>query len=206
VKIHILTANIYLRSGIATLAEQLGYVINVINPESGNYLDEVNFNDLVVFHADKREPLLLSKILSFSGKTKLMLIGSHKLRLETLCSINEVVDERAPVGMVLHMLKSSIKAQRCYEDKYISLSDKERMILIRILSGATANVIARQVGLSAKTVYAHKTNAFRKLGAKTIHDILPLKNIIFEREYHMKLGVSNVYLGHPLTEYYENSL
>lgn len=201
-KIHILTANIYLQLGIATLAEQLGCVINVINPESRNYMHEVNFNDLVVFHADKREPILLSRVLCFSGKTKLMLIGSHKLRLDTLCSINEVVDERAPVDIVFLALKASIKARSCYEDKYTSLSFNERMVLIKILNGVTANVIARQVGLSVKTISAHKINAFRKLGAENIHDILPLKNIIFEREYQMMFGIKNS-PGQPIIKYYE---
>jgi hypothetical protein len=108
-KIHILTANTYLRIGLMSLVEQLGYVVNIIKPDTENYFDEVNSDDLVVFHADRKEPLLISKILDFNGKTKLMLIGSRKLSLERLCSINEVVDELTPIDKLLSALKRQLK-------------------------------------------------------------------------------------------------
>ncbi|HFS8154870.1 hypothetical protein A3463_08620 [Enterobacter chengduensis] len=204
-KIHILTANTYLRIGLMSLVEQLGYVVNIIKPDTENYFDEVNSDDLVVFHADRKEPLLISKILDFNGKTKLMLIGSRKLSLERLCSINEVVDELTPIDKLLSALKRAIKAQEYNYVKYKSLSEKERVILMKTLSGVTANAIAEQFGLSNKTIYALKKNAFRKLGAKNIHEILPLKNIILEQEIHHKLKFIKLHLSNLsiLSKYYD---
>jgi hypothetical protein len=48
-KIHILTANTYLRIGLMSLVEQLGYVVNIIKPDTENYFDEVNSDDLLFF-------------------------------------------------------------------------------------------------------------------------------------------------------------
>jgi DNA-binding NarL/FixJ family response regulator len=50
----------------------------------------------------------------------------------------------------------------------------------------SVNTIAKQLGISPKTVYAHKSNAYKKLGAKNIHDIFPFKNIFYGQNKYNK--------------------
>ncbi|MGF6190411.1 LuxR C-terminal-related transcriptional regulator [Serratia sp. 2723] len=72
-----------------------------------------------------------------------------------------------------------------YQERYRLLTARERDVLIDTLNGTNVNVTAHRLKLSTKTIYAHKTNAFKKIGVRKIQDILHLKDLIFEKNKQM---------------------
>lgn len=136
---------------------------------------------MVIFHFNKATLLLNLRILNLSGKIKLLLVNSSNLNLGAICNINKPISEDASLEQLFHSTSRTIWSDIHYQDKYTKLSERERVILIDTLHGTKVFVTAKQLKLSAKTVYAHKINAFRKLGVRSIQDIMPLKDLILER-------------------------
>jgi two-component system response regulator DctR len=54
------------------------------------------------------------------------------------------------------------------EQRLSSLTGREREVLDQILSGSTSKEIARELGVSPRTVEAHRKNLLRKLGIATV--------------------------------------
>ena len=54
------------------------------------------------------------------------------------------------------------------EQRLSSLTGREREVLDQILSGLTSKEIARELGVSPRTVEAHRKNLLRKLGIATV--------------------------------------
>jgi FixJ family two-component response regulator len=48
------------------------------------------------------------------------------------------------------------------------LSDRERQVLDGLLAGGTNKMIARDLGLSPRTVELHRARAMERLGARTL--------------------------------------
>ncbi|NCG51956.1 LuxR C-terminal-related transcriptional regulator [Serratia fonticola] len=57
-------------------------------------------------------------------------------------------------------------------DDIIYLSQREQDIIRRLLNGKNATRIAQELGLSCKTVSAHKRRALLKLGVHSLHGLL----------------------------------
>lgn len=190
IKIHILTSNYYLRSGVAQLAVMRGYRINILHPEYDCDLSRLGRNDWVVFHPDRTTMPWLPQILRLSGRSGLMLISSHNLRLDAICDINETVDENAPLSSVLSSLIRLAEGDAPARSSNLSvcLTTRERNILCELLTGASTGAVAERLNIDPKTVLAHRSNACKKLGAGCLHDILPLKEVILE--WHMNAGIT----------------
>jgi two-component system response regulator DctR len=54
------------------------------------------------------------------------------------------------------------------EQRLSSLTGREREVLDQILSGLTSKEIARELGVSPRTVEAHRKNLLQKMGMATI--------------------------------------
>ncbi len=186
-RIHIFTENIYFSGGAVAFLEEKGYVVNVVSPYNKRYLDDLNLSDLVIFHFYKLTPSLNLQVLNLSGKLKLLLVSSSNLKLGVICNINKSIDERASLEQLFHAVSKTISSDIYYQEQYNKLSERERIVLIDTLHGTKVFVTAKQLKLSEKTVYAHKINAFRKLGVRNIQDIMPLKDLILERNRQVVL-------------------
>ncbi len=57
-------------------------------------------------------------------------------------------------------------------DPYETLTTREREVLQLVAQGATTPAIAAQLGLSPRTVEAHRTHLMRKLGLRTQTDVI----------------------------------
>jgi FixJ family two-component response regulator len=59
-----------------------------------------------------------------------------------------------------------------FEQRLAALTDREREVFNEILSGATSKEIARRLGVSPRTVEAHRQNLLRKLGIGTVKELM----------------------------------
>ena len=58
------------------------------------------------------------------------------------------------------------------EQRLSTLTDREREVLDRILSGQTSKEIARELGVSPRTVEAHRKNLLRKLEVASVKELM----------------------------------
>lgn len=56
-----------------------------------------------------------------------------------------------------------------------ALTDRERSVFERVADGEMNKVIAFDLGISERTVEVHRANVIRKLGAKTLADLIRIK-------------------------------
>jgi len=58
------------------------------------------------------------------------------------------------------------------EEGLAALTEREREVLNQILSGSSSKEIARELGVSPRTVEAHRQNLLRKLGIATVKELM----------------------------------
>ena len=56
--------------------------------------------------------------------------------------------------------------------RYASLSEREKEIMALAVSGLTSKEIARQLGISPRTVEVHRTHVMHKMGAANVADLV----------------------------------
>jgi two-component system, LuxR family, response regulator FixJ len=79
---------------------------------------------------------------------------------------------RADRGARTRVRVLSETAAREAEAGYVSLSGREAQVFHAMAQGLTSKAIARQLGISPRTVEVHRTHVFRKMGAATLSDIV----------------------------------
>ncbi len=94
--------------------------------------------------------------------------------------IQKPFDEEALVNLVERMLEHAREAfaghqQAASRDALLSkLTSREAQVLERIVAGRLNKQIADDLGISIKTVEAHRANIMEKLGANTVADLLKI--------------------------------
>ena len=94
--------------------------------------------------------------------------------------IQKPFKEEELLGLVERMLESARSAftdhqQAASRDALLSkLTSREAQVLERIVAGRLNKQIADDLGISIKTVEAHRANIMEKLGANTVADLLKI--------------------------------
>ena len=65
-------------------------------------------------------------------------------------------------------------AQLAAAERFARLTARERDVAERLTHGAPNKIIARDLGLSARTVEMHRSNALEKLGVKSLAELIAL--------------------------------
>ncbi|MCX7170905.1 MAG: LuxR C-terminal-related transcriptional regulator, partial [Proteobacteria bacterium] len=68
--------------------------------------------------------------------------------------------------------RSLRKRLDAYSTKLASLTLRERQIMERVVDGQSNKLIARELGISYKTVEAHRSRLMRKMGAASFAELL----------------------------------
>ncbi|WP_101047419.1 response regulator transcription factor [Macromonas nakdongensis] len=94
--------------------------------------------------------------------------------------IQKPFNEEQLVGLVERMLETareafSVHQQAANRDALLGrLTTRESQVLERIVAGRLNKQIADDLGISIKTVEAHRANIMEKLGANTVADLLKI--------------------------------
>jgi FixJ family two-component response regulator len=94
--------------------------------------------------------------------------------------IQKPFDEQQLRDKVVHMLDVAKERQAEYHDSATrdallsKLTGREAQVLERIVAGRLNKQIADDLGISIKTVEAHRANIMEKLGANTVADLLKI--------------------------------
>jgi two-component system, LuxR family, response regulator FixJ len=92
--------------------------------------------------------------------------------------LSKPIDEARLVSAVRDALGTSLermeRARRKREllERYESLTAREKEVIVAIQGGSANREIARQLGISARTVEIHRAKAMAKLGARTLPDLV----------------------------------
>ncbi len=68
--------------------------------------------------------------------------------------------------------------QQNAQDKFDSLTPREREIFIEVVSGKLNKVIAYDLNISTRTVEIHRAKAMEKMGAKNLSELINLANLV----------------------------
>lgn len=131
---------------------------------------------------------LQDKLLERNSPLPIVFITGHgdvPMAVETMKKgaldfIQKPFDENALVSVVERMLE---RARTSYADQQqaatrdallAKLTGREAQVLERIVAGRLNKQIADDLGISIKTVEAHRANIMEKLGANTVADLLKI--------------------------------
>lgn len=84
----------------------------------------------------------------------------------------KLLDKKSSTKEILNYFITN-KVQRNYHVKF-KLSRRERQMLHMFFNGEGVSFIAEELGLSVKTIYAHRRNMMNKLGCKNRIDLYKL--------------------------------
>jgi FixJ family two-component response regulator len=133
--------------------------------------------------------LALQQKLNESGSTipVIMLTGHGDVPMAVQAMRNGAVDfvqkpyrEQALLDSINAALTLDAAARRSssaavdLEQRLAALTERERDVLKQILSGSTSKEAARELGVSPRTVEAHRRNLLRKLGIGTVKELMLL--------------------------------
>jgi FixJ family two-component response regulator len=68
--------------------------------------------------------------------------------------------------------REAAKALACLQSRYQSLTAREREVMALVVTGRPNKTIAAEIGISEITVKAHRGRVIRKMGARTLADLV----------------------------------
>lgn len=92
-------------------------------------------------------------------------------RMNIQAELNGVASIEVLQSLLVGMLGHPLQTRKYYGD-IRALSRRELDVIRRLLSGKSGMQVARDLGLSCKTVSTHKRNALLKLGERSLHGLV----------------------------------
>lgn len=92
--------------------------------------------------------------------------------------LTKPVDEQALLDAIRKGISQDIKQRRAeseivhLRERFAQLSERERQVLGLILAGLPNKLIAREIGLSTRTVESHRSRIYLKLGAGSLAQLV----------------------------------
>lgn len=92
--------------------------------------------------------------------------------------LTKPVDERALMASIQKGISQDIRQRRAasevvhLRERFAQLSERERQVLDLILDGLPNKLIAREIGLSTRTVESHRSRIYQKLGASSLAQLV----------------------------------
>jgi len=91
---------------------------------------------------------------------------------ELVTAVRDVIAGQRYLSQALARRVIEAYAQPTALDPYDTLTRRERAVLTLVAMGLTSGAIAAQLGISARTVDGHRTNVLRKLGLRSLADLV----------------------------------
>jgi len=180
------------RDSLRWLLEANGYRVRAYQ-SAESFLDEYDPMQVGVLIADVRMPgmsglELQEQLIARKSPMPIVFITGHgdvpmavstmkKGAVDFLEKPFNESDLRDIVGRMLEQASqrlSAVQAQRNHEAMLARLTAREQQVLERIVAGRLNKQIADDLGISIKTVEAHRANIMEKLNANTVADLLKI--------------------------------
>jgi len=155
------------------LLEDEDYCISMSKNNHASLGKELKSSDIVIYHVDKNEHLWVPEIISISYRVKVVFItSSSHLIMASISNIVAIIDENASLELIISTIKKNNSCPPPTRKEKVSLTKREHEVLVKSVNNMSPYVIAQTLRISIKTVYAHRKSAYKKLGARTICNIL----------------------------------
>lgn len=170
-QISIISDDVYAKIGLEELVLSLSPItplsVKKIYSFEKTWINEKEIKSLLASQESLVLILAHNSLLTFLSSLKLpeyITLGSYNGNLKALQThINLFLNE-----------KRKHKAEE-YKKK---LTHQEYLVIEMYLKGQSLHIISRQLNRSYKTIYAHKRNAMKKMGIKTVIDLVQKKQSI----------------------------
>ncbi|ELV2798019.1 helix-turn-helix transcriptional regulator [Enterobacter ludwigii] len=173
-KVKVVSSNYYFYYGLSLLLKREGYQLTEEEYTSEN----ITKKDLLILHIDRAERKLHKERIEFcSGVNTLLLLPSPFIKY--LKDIDrQIKDEHLSVSDVLNVVNKFIGLTN-KPHKPAIFTEREKHIICCSLEGVTIKAISKQLGVTNKTIYAQRSSAYQKFGARNLRDLFPVKDFLF---------------------------
>ncbi len=177
--IYIVTENNFFFIGVKEKMPFDKAAIKKLRPEAleRNSMNGFGKEDVFIFHTSNFGVELSFRIstgnfpgklifIPTTSKERFKLAVNRYVFLDTYASAEEIaakiIDNDESGNTSCHVIKDP-------------LTEREKVILRHTINGMNAQKISQCLSISAKTVYAHRRNAFHKLGGRNLFEIWPFR-------------------------------
>jgi FixJ family two-component response regulator len=180
------------RDSIQWMLEADGFRVKSFD-SAENFLNRYDPRELACLILDVRMsgmsgPELQDKLLQRKSPMPIIFITGHgdvpmavdSMKKGAMDFIQKPFEEQKLRDLVVKMLDVARDRQAEYQDNatrdalLAKLTGREEQVLERIVAGRLNKQIADDLGISIKTVEAHRANIMEKLGANTVADLLKI--------------------------------
>lgn len=179
VNINVITENHYFFVGIKEHLQDEERVVSKINLYELKNIPKKRFSvdEIFIFYTSNYmdELSFLISTNSFPGRLIVIPINS-KVKFNAAFNKHIFLDSHAGIDVVVDKITDSLQdveyPMDLMKDK---LTEREKTILLHTMNGMNAYSIGQFLRISIKTVYAHRRNAFLKLGGRNMFEIWPVR-------------------------------
>lgn len=184
------------RAALRLLIKSVGYQVECFD-SADHFFSNYNFNDRGCLILDVRMPGmsgmdLQDKMAEMGSLLSIIMISGHgEIPMAVKAVQNGAIDFlQKPFSdqQLLDLISKALKInssrhneydiQHTIEDKYDSLTPREKQVFAEVISGKLNKVIAYELNISTRTVEIHRANTMEKMGAKNLPDLINMANII----------------------------
>lgn len=171
-RIHVISDDSFFILGCDAIYTKNGYKTNIITPKRAltcDLLNELNDDDIVLVDVSKHKVAhaILSRITCFGVRTLLFLEFPRKRYQETVW-LSLSISKKIPISLLLPITE---KTREDVQKKIRPLTAREKDVIAKILNGESLMEISKDLGVSVKTIYAHRRNALKKVGLTHVFSI-----------------------------------
>ncbi|WP_114195751.1 helix-turn-helix domain-containing protein [Edaphovirga cremea] len=179
ININIVTENIYFFNGIKEHLQDDEHVVNRINPDELKNLPGSRFKeeDIFIFYTSNYldELSFLISRASFAGRL-IFIPTNSEVKFNSAFRRHTFLDAYAGIEIIRDKIaKNPVDEEFAMDLMRDKLTEREKIILLHTINGMNAYSIGQFLRISIKTVYAHRRNAFLKLGGRNMFEICPVR-------------------------------
>lgn len=178
--INVVTDNTYFYIGLSEFFSSKGYSVQITHPNNLTLLKSCNIKefDVFIFHTNTYSlvPYIWMSTIDYSGQLIFIpTIANAMFNFEF--GEHTILDALVNAGVILDEIIKPKKQKRTTANKapFPNLTEREKTTLLHNAAGVSIWSISKLLNISAKTVYAHRRNAFIKLGVRSFFEAYPIK-------------------------------
>lgn len=184
VNIKVITENYYFFIGIKEYLQNDERKVSHIDfPElNGTPRSNLKNGDVYIFYTLNyiNEILLLISNNPLPGRL-IVIPVNNRSNFNIAFEKSILLDPHARIDNILNKLTEDVEHERSLIDlQKGKLTKREKTILTHTINGMNANSISQSLCISKKTVYAHRRNAFLKLGGRNMFEIWPVRKEVLK--------------------------